>query len=216
MKFKTQVGPLVWTYVSGKGSAKYGKQFTSEDPFDFEYKASMKVDKASGDKIQKVINDFWKENKPAKILKPTSTFLKPEMVESDKTDEYGANVKVESGNYIISASTNAAFKTKDGVKPAKIALLNSKGQKLPDSHPLVSGDVGVGEGSTGVIHGNLAITEYEGKAYVKFYLGGVQFAKLVPYEGNDIDADALDIEEDDGCGIETDGCDVENIAGPAL
>jgi len=211
MKFKTKVLPLKWTYISGTGAPKYGKQFTSEDPFDFEYKASAIVDAKQAKEIQKQINEFWKENKPAKIVKPTTTFLKPEMVESDSVDEYGAKIKKPSGNYVLSASTNSVFKTKDGIVKSNIAILNSKGQKFPEIHPLVKGEVGVGDGSLGVIHGDMAITEYEGKAYVKLYLKGVQFAKFVPYEGGGIDAEDLGV-EDDGTNLESDGCDVENIS----
>ena len=218
MRFKTPVLPLKWTYISGTGAPKYGKQFTSEDPFDFEFKASAVVDEKQAKAIQKQINDFWKENKPAKIVKPTTTFLKPEMAESDDIDEYGAKIKKPTGNYILSASTNVAFKTKDGIAKSSIAILNSKGQKFAESHPLVKGEVGVGDGSIGVIHGDMAITEYEGKAYVKLYLKGVQFAKFVPYEGGGIEAEDLGV-EDDGTTMESDGCEVENIsedAKPAL
>jgi hypothetical protein len=224
IKFKTSVKPLQWAHVSGKGSAKYGKDFTSENPLDFEYKATIIIDKVEAKTVQKVINDFWAENKPAKIVKPTSTFLKPELTEGKDKDEYGAAIKVETGNFSISASTNAAFKnSKDPAnpKPTKITLLRANGEKFPATHPLVLGDVGIGEGSKGIIHGTLAVTEYEGKAYIKFYLSGIQFAKFVPYEGSSIDAEAIGSEEeDDGCGVDTDGCDVENIAdtnqGPAL
>lgn len=211
MKFKTKVLPLKWTYISGTGSPKYGKQFTSEDPFDFEYKASTIVDAKQAKEIQKQINEFWRENKPAKIVKPTTTFLKPEMVESDSVDEYGAKIKKPSGNYVLSASTNSVFKTKEGIVKSNIAILNSKGQKFPEIHPLVKGEVGVGDGSLGVIHGDMAITEFEGKAYVKLYLKGVQFAKFIPYEGGGIDAEDLGV-EDDGTNLESDGCDVENIS----
>ena len=199
--WKTPVGPLKWTFVSDKGAPKYGKEYTSEDPADFEYKASMIVDGKTAKHIQNtVIKPFWDANKPAKIAKPTSTFLKPEMVETDDVDEYGAKLKKESGNYIISASTNANFKNKDGWVPNKIVLLRKNGQTLPENHPLVKGDVGVADGSTGVIHGVLAVTEYEGKAYVKFYLKGVQFAKFVPYESTGVTAEALEGDEDDGLG----------------
>jgi len=218
-KFKTPVGTLSYVYVSGQGSAKYGKDKSSTNPLDFEFKASMKVDKTTANKIQATINAFWKDNKPAKVAKPTTTFLKAEMIDGNEKDEYGEAVKVESGMYLVNASTNAAFADRANpgqTKPANIALLNSKGVKFPESHPLSKGTVGVGEGSKGIIHGTLAITEYEGKAYVKFYLAGVQFSKFVAYEGNSLDADEIDSEEDDGCGIETDGCDVENIAEPEV
>ncbi len=214
-KLKTDVAPLLWTYVSGNGAAKYGKDNNSENPLDFEFKASMKIDKATATKVQAVINGYWKENKPAKVVKPTSTFLKPEMVEGEEKDEYGAAVKVESGNYIISASTNAAFKDKKDpgkTNPAKITLLRKNGERFAASHPLVLGEVGVGEGSKGIIHGSIAITEYEGKAYVKFYLAGIQFATFIPYEGSSLDVDDLGGDDDDGCGVETDGCDVDNIS----
>jgi hypothetical protein len=211
MKFKTQpygIHNLIYTYVSGKGSPKYGKDASSEDLKDFEFKASIIVDKTQADKIQKVINDFWKDNKPEKAKAPKSTFLKPEMKPSDtEKDEYGEPVKVPTGNYIVTASTNRVINGKD----VTITLLNSKGQKLPGSHPLVTGEVGVGDESTGVIHGTLAVTQFEANAFVKFYLSGIQFAKFVPYTGNNIEADELDVEEDDGCSVEDDGCSVESV-----
>ena len=219
MNYKTKVHNLKWTFVTGKGSPKYGKQITSENPQDFEFKASIVVNAEEAKQIQKDINAFWKENKPAKIVKPTSTFLKVEMVDSDEVDEYGAKVKKESGNYLLSASTNAAFKTADGIKPTKVAVLNSKGQPFPESHPLILGEVGVSDESRGVIHGNLAITEYEGKAYVKFYLKGVQFAKFVPYDGSGISVDELESDGDDGSELTADdgsGMDVDGGLTPDL
>ena len=209
MKFKTSNGPLSYTYVSGKGAPKYGKDYNSENRLDFEYKATRIVDKKVAEEIQAVIKKFWDENKPAKIAKPTSTFLKPVMADSDKLDEYGEPIKVESGQFAISASTNAAFKGKDGISDTKLVLLRANGSPLPANHPLVTGEVGVGEGSQGIVHGNLAITEYEGKAYVKFYLKGVQFAKFVPYEGDNVDATEIVVEDD---GLGGDGLDVEPVS----
>ena len=211
MRFKTSVGPLSWTFITGKGAPKYGKQYTSEDPLDFEYKASRVIDEKEAKEVQKLINDFWKENKPAKVVKPTSTFLKPEMVDSNKKDEYGAPIKVESGKYVITASTNAAFSTKDGIIPSKVAVLNKHGKPFPETHPLMLAEVGVADGSIGVIHGELKVTEYEGKAYVKMYLKGVQFAKFIPYELAGLEAEELDYEGDDGSEVEIDGCDVETV-----
>ena len=141
------------------------------------------------------------------------------MVETDKKDEYGAPIKKESGKFIITASTNAAFKKGDEITPAKVTVLNKAGKPFADVHPLKLGEVGVADGSIGVIHGSLAVTEYEGKAYVKFYLKGVQFAKFVPYAFEQIEAEELDYEGDDGSEVEVDGCEVEAIANhekPAL
>ncbi len=211
MKFKTPNLPLKWTHISGKGSPKYGKDFNSENVADFEYKATVIVTAEQAKAIRATMMGFWNENKPAKIQKPTTTFLKEEMAESDEVDEYGAKIKKPTGNFTISASTNTHFKSKDGMKATKIAILNSKGIAFPATHPLVVGDVGVGDGSKGVIHGSLAITEYEGKAYVKFYLKGVQFAKFVAYEGNSVDAEDLGIDEDDGSSVEDDGMSVDTI-----
>lgn len=211
MRFKTENSPLKWTHISGKGSPKYGKEFTSDNRADFEYKASVVVSPEQSKSIKETIMEFWNANKPAKIAAPSSTFLKEEMVNSDKTDDYGRAIKKPSGVFYITASTNVGF-TKDGeFKPTKIAILNSKGVAFPDSHKLVMGDVGVADGSKGVIHGTLAITEYEGKAYVKFYLKGVQFSKFIPYEGNSVDAEDLGTDEDDGSSVEDDGMTVDSI-----
>lgn len=212
-KWKTSNGPLQWTHVSGKGAPKYGKQYTSEDPADFEYKATRIVTAEEAKVIQAEINEFWKANKPAKIAKPSSTFLKPILEATNEKDEYGEPIKKESGKYSVTASTNASFKGKEGYVSTKIVLLRGNGTEIPANHPLVVGTVGVGEGSEGIIHGSLAVTEYEGKAYVKFYLKGVQFSKFVPYEGSGVEADDIGVTDD---GFDTDGLDVEPVTGPQL
>lgn len=210
MKYKTKIQPLLWTYLSGKGASKYGKSYLSEDPADFEYKASILVTSDEAKDIQEDINTFWKENKPKKVQKPTSTFLKPEMIDSGKKDTYGAIIKKASGSFLVSASTNTVFVSPAGVVTEnKVVILNRLGVKFPDNHPLVLGDVGVADNSKGVIHGEMAITEYEGKAYVKLYLKGVQFVKFVPYEGTNIESEELEGDGDDGSSVEVDGCVVE-------
>ncbi|RLA59501.1 MAG: hypothetical protein DRQ78_10545 [Epsilonproteobacteria bacterium] len=208
--------PLVWCYVSGKGSAKYGKDFKSENPADFEFKASMKISAKEADELDKLIVAFWNANKPDKVVSPTSTFLKPEMVDGTKKDKFGKLEKVESGKFTITASTNTCFGKGADLKMTSIKLLNSKGVEIPQSHPLQKGDVGVGEGSEGFIHGKMAITEYEGKAYVKYYLAGVQFTKFVEYSGDGVEAVEVEVEDD---GLGGDGLDVHDetpVDGPAV
>ena len=211
MKFKTPNLPLKWTHISGKGSPKYGKDFNSENPLDFVFKATVIVNAEQAKVIRDTMMEFWNANKPAKIMKPTSTFLKEEEADSDELDEYGAPIKKPTGNYTVTASTNTHFRSKDGLVPTKIAILNSKGMPFPSNHKLVLGEVGVGDGSKGVIHGSLAVTEYEGKAYIKFYLKGVQFAKFVPYEGSSLEAEDLGVDSDDGSSVEDDGMLVESL-----
>ncbi|MCD6320402.1 MAG: hypothetical protein J7M03_06945 [Candidatus Desulfofervidaceae bacterium] len=207
---------LIYSYVSGKGSAKYGKDFKSENPADFEFKASMRIGKKDAAELDKLIIAFWNAHKPEKVAAPTSTFLKAEMIDGTKKDKFGKLEKVESGSFIITASTNTCFGKGADLKMTSIKLLNSKGVEIPKSHELQTGTVGVGEGSEGFIHGKMAITEYEGKAYVKYYLAGVQFTKFVPYEGDGIDAVDVEVEDD---GLGGDGLDVQDESqgdGPAV
>jgi len=210
MKFKTKPSKLIYTYISGKGAPKYGVDYTEEDPTKFDFKASVILTAQEAKPIQKLIADFWQENKvSSKKLK--STFLKEEMQVSDEKDEYGEPIKVATGNYILTASTNRAFKNKNGdVALNSIGIYTSKGEKLPDSHPLVAGEIGVGEGSTGIIHGDIAVTTYESNAFVKLYLKGVQFTKFVPRELDTVDTEDVSTDEDDGLG--GDGLDIADTS----
>ena len=204
MKMKTENSKLIYTFVSGKGSPKYGKQYTSEDPLDFEFKASIRLTAAEAKQYEKIAAAFWKENKITGF-KLAGTFLKEEEEITDELDDYGEKIKKPTGFYILTASTNRAFKKKDGVDETTIALYRANGKKIPATHPLVLGEVGVGENSTGIIHGKVALSKYEKNAYVKIYLQGIQFTNFIPRElEGAIDTEEIIVEDD---GFDSDGLD---------
>jgi len=212
MKYKTEPRELIYTYISGKGAPKFGVEYTNEDPSKFDFKASQVLTAEEAKPVQKIIKDFWAENKDKYSGKKLSgTFLSEEMKVTEDKDEYGEPIKMATGNYVLTASTNAAFKNNKGeINLNSIGIYTSKGVKLAAPHPLVVGEVGVGEGSQGIIHGEIAVTTFESKAYVKLYLKGVQFTKFVARELAGVDAEELDVEDD---GLGGDGLDVTDASG---
>jgi hypothetical protein len=193
LTYKTPLLPLQWVVISGQGRLKYKKE-DNGDPENYQYQATAVFpDEASMKKEKAKFDKFWRENKPAGLTKQKYSLFKPEEVPDldkdgkEQKDEDDAVIMKPTGRWLLAAKTNVAWP--DG-KPNKVKLLRANGS------PLNIGDKGIGEGSTGVIHGQIGFNTYEGNEGLLFFLTGVQLKKFVEYVGEEIEAD--DLGEDEG------------------
>ncbi|MCI4437837.1 MAG: hypothetical protein JHC33_13605, partial [Ignisphaera sp.] len=75
-------------------------------------------------------------------------------------------------------------------KPNIVKVMRANGTPL-DLHGKA-----IGDGSEGVIHGNITVNGFKGNEGLNFYLTGVQLKKFVEYSGTELQAD--DLGEDEG------------------
>ena len=200
-KVKTMVGALKYVYIKGEGR----NQAMPGEPARMQYVASLVCPKDSDihKDIEAQIDAEWNAYKALNKVKgkPHTNGIKDEYVKDPKskidpdTEEVA---KVPSGNVIITFKTNVAFP--DG-KPQEVKVKDRKGGDITKAYADVPWSIG--EGSMGRIFGTAMGNSIGGKHKVTLYLNGIQLAKLVKYEGNDIDADEIegeDIDVDDGMG----------------
>lgn len=211
--FKTPLLPLFYVSVRGQGKLK----MDAEDnglPENYQYCATVKMDKATAEKLNKTVDKFWRDNKPQGVGKRKYELIKEEMVKvlddagKPKLDEDDEPIKEATGLWTLQAKTITHW-PKDG-KPNIVKMLGSSGKPLAEDHPLGEG---CGEDTLGIIHGTLGINAYSGNEGVQFYLNGIQIKEstYTEYAGSDIDADEIEddvadttIEDDEN----TDGPDV--------
>ena len=197
--YKTPLSELMWVSISGQGKLKY--EGDENNPDDYIYTVTARFDKAQADKVSKDILAFWNENRDSagfKNKEPKYGLPKPE------EDEDGN----ETGFYTLQAKTTTVWP--DG-KANRIKVLRANGNVID------LGDQQIGNGSTGVVHGDLAISGNKANHGISFYLKAVQLKKFVPYTGSDVEAD--DLGEDEG--LEDDGLGaIENLnaeqSGPSI
>lgn len=183
---KTPVADLKYCFINGKGKAKLdgsGNPSTT----DFEYTASIMFPEGSETHkaIETMLDNVWANAKDAqgiKQAKPKSNGLK--QVKDKETDE-------PTGDMLFSFKTNATWS--DG-KAQIIEILNGKGEKITSA--MAEQEIGIGDGSRGVIHGSVGVYLFGGKYGLTPYLKAVQLAKLVKFTGSNIEADELDEAED--------------------
>jgi hypothetical protein len=210
LTFKTPLAPLMWVNVSGQGKKKYDptNQLDDTDPSNFQYTATVKLTKAQADVIIAQLKEFWKNNKPIGATSMKYDLVKPELEKvldkngQPQEDEDGAPITKETGFYLMQAKTSTVWP--DG-KPTNIQIMNNHGLPLN-----LRGKV-AGEGSTGVVHGNISVNSFKGNEGLNFYLTGVQFLKFVEHTGSDIEADDLG----EGEGLEDLELE-EALSGPAI
>ena len=206
LQFKTPLLPLSWVNISGQGKLKMNADDDGK-PSNYNYTATviypdektMLVDK-------KKFDTFWRENKPQGCTKQNYDMFKPEMVAdldadgNEQHDEDDALIKKPTGRWTLAAKTVTVW-PKDN-KPNKVKVLRANG------NPLDLGDKAIGEGSIGVIHGQVGINVYAGNEGLAFYLNAVQLKKFVEYTGSD-DVDTDDLGSDEGLDdVEMDTADV--------
>ena len=210
LAFKTPLCPLSWVNISGMGKKKYDptNQLDDTDPSNFQYTATVKLTKAQADVIIAQLKEFWKNNKPVGATSMKYDLVKPELEKvldkngQPQEDEDGAPITKETGFYQMQAKTSTTWA--DG-KPNIVKVMRANGQ------PLELHGKAIGDGSEGVVHGNITVNGFKGNEGLNFYLTGVQLKKFVEYTGTDIEAE--DLGEDEGL----DDLDLDTaVAGPAI
>lgn len=193
-KVKTLKGALKYVFITGEGrnNARPGQEPKMQ------YVASLCVEKDGP--IHKDILDKigaeWKAYKDQYGVKglPKSNGIKDEMIKDPKGEIDPATEevkKVPTGNVLITFKTNT--KWPDG-SAHEVKVYDGKGTDITKA--VHAADWGIGEGSTGIIHGIAMGNNVGGDHKVTLYLSAVQLAKLVKYEGNSVDADEIEDAED--------------------
>jgi hypothetical protein len=192
--FKTPLSPLSWVVVRGQGKLKMNKE-DNGDPANYNYTATATLTEEQANKLIPIIDDFWRKNKPKGVGKKKFDLIKKEMVKvldadgKPKLDEDDEPIKEWTGKYTIQAKTMTQWP--DG-KPTNPKILGSSGKPLPEDHPAAAD--GIGNGTEGIIHGSLGISNYTGNEGVVFFLSGVQIKEstLQPMGSDDIQAEELE------------------------
>jgi hypothetical protein len=131
------------------------------------------------------IDNFWEEARKEMGIKkaePKTTIYKPVLdAEGNETDEVEFKFK-----------TNATFK--DG-KTNLAKIYNAKGVDV--TKEFIENNTQIGNGTTGVVFGSLAIYEYAKSFGVTSYLKGIQIKKLVEFDDGIKAEDISDGEGDD-------------------
>jgi hypothetical protein len=195
MNFKTPLCELMWVSIDGKGKLKYDPNgmLDENDPQNYHYTATARLTKEQADSIKKALQEFWRNNKPQGATKQKYDIVKPELEKvldeqgKEVLDEDGAPVMKETGYYVMQFKTKTVWP--DG-KPNKVKVLRANGT------PIDLGDTKIGNGSTGVIHGNIMINSFKGNEGLLANLQAIQLKKLVPYAEDDVEAE--DLGDDEG------------------
>lgn len=207
-KVKTQLGNLKYVFITGEGR---NNAMTGEEPR-MQYVASLSVPKdgPTHKHFLAQIDEEWNAYKTKFGVKglPKTNGIKDELTNdpSGKIDPATeAIAKISTGNVLITFKTNT--KWTDG-KPQVIKVFDHKGTNITTA--VQNAGWAIGEGSTGVIHGTAQGNNVGGTQKVTLYLTAVQIAKLVKYEGSNIETDELEGDDIDL------GSDVSAIEGPQL
>lgn len=207
--FKTPLAPLMWVNVRGQGKLRMNAD-DNGDPANYQYVAQAVLTEKQAEALNKTIDEFWRKNKPKGVGKRKFELVRKEMVKvldsegKPKLDADDEPIKEETGNYVIQAKTMTQWP--DG-KPNIVKVLGSDGRVLPDDHPAVAD--GIGNGTEGIIHGSLGISNYAGNEGCVLFLNGVQIKEstLTSPSSDDIEAEAIDDDVAD-TDVEADGPDV--------
>ena len=192
--FKTPLAKLEWVNVRGQGKLRMNAEDNGE-PKNYQYVATAILTPEQAETMNKIVDDFWRKNKPKGVGKRKFELIKPEtrkVLNEDGTPKLDADdepIKEETGNFTIQVKTNTTWP--DG-KPNHPKILGSNGKPVSEEHAAVVD--GIGNGTEGIIHGSLGITAYSGNEGVVAFLKGVQIKEstLQPVDSDEIEADALE------------------------
>jgi len=182
----TPIGELHWVVVDGDGI----DASMEKDGSKMVFQASLHLasDSKEAKEFKAKLNEVWAQYKADNKLKGKPKSLGYKEL-TDDNDE-------PTGIIEFRAKTNVTFK--DG-KPNKVKVFNAKGQDITEAY--AESTTKIGNGSIGRLYVTLRGYSVPGNAGVSIYLAAVQIAKLVPYEGNNVEAKELDTTEDDGTDI---------------
>ena len=182
-KFKTPLGELKYVFINGEGR---NQAMPGNDPR-MQFVASLELtrDSAAHKALQASINTEWDAYKVKVGLKP-ATQPKTNGIKPVLDKETGA----ETDKVLVTFKTDT--KWKDG-NAQVIKVFDHKGTDITAAAH--SAPWSIGSGSTGVIHGSASGNDAGGAHKVTLYLTAVQIAKLVKYEGSEVECE--DLEGDD-------------------
>lgn len=194
-RVKTKVGPLKYVYITGEGK----NQAMPGEPERMQYTASivMPKDGEAHKFLLDQIEEEWKAYKAKFGVKgrPKTNGIKDEYVKapSGEIDPETEEVRrIPTGNVIATFKTNTTWP--DG-NPQIVKVKDRKGKDITEAIRAASWSIG--EGSQGIIYGTAMGNNIGGTHKVTLYLTAIQLAKLVKYEGNDVEVEEIDGEDID-------------------
>lgn len=194
-KIKTKVVELKYTFIDGEGRNQARKG--DEPRMQYVTTAVMKKDGPEHKALLAEIDAEWKTYKEkfgAKGL-PKTNGIKDEMMKdpSGAIDPATEDIrKIPTGNVVATFKTNT--KWPDG-NPQVVKVFDHKGNDITTAFQ--KADWSIGNGTTGIIHGTAMGNNVGGDHKVTLYLSAVQIAKLVKYDGNNVDAGEIEGEDID-------------------
>lgn len=198
-RVKTMVSPLKYVYIKGEGR---NQALKGDDPR-MQYVASviMKENGVEHKALLALIDEEWEAYKAEHGVKgrPKTNGIKPQLTKDPEgtiDPETEEVAKIPTGNVIATFKTNT--KWPDG-NPQVVAVKDRKGKDITAA--VTEAAWSIGDGSLGIIHGTAVGNNIGGTQKVTLYLSAVQLAKLVKYEGNEVECDEIegeDIDLDDG------------------
>lgn len=171
-------------YVSIKGEGINGAMPGEPEKMKYQAIGRIKKDSKELKDFQKQLTEIWKSYCKEFNVKgsPATNGIKPELVNSDKLDEYGNPIKVETDYVLITFKTGTTFK--DG-NPRKIPLYHPNQTDITELYH--KQEWTIGNGTKGVIHGVASPNNVGGKHKITLYLSGLQLhSNLVKYTGNNV------------------------------
>lgn len=213
-KVKTKVCKLKYVFIKGEGR----NQAMPGEPERMQFVATavMKKDGEAHKFLLSQIEAEWKQYKEQYGVKglPKTNGIKDEFMKdpSGKIDPATEEIaKVPTGNVLATFKTNTTWP--DG-NPQVVKVKDRKGKDITEA--VAAADWAIGEGSEGIIHGTAMANNIGGTHKVTLYLAAVQLAKLVKYEGNEVECDEIEGEDID-LGDDVSGIDAsDTVDGPAL
>ena len=203
MNFKTKLHPLSWVTVRGQGKLKKEdpkKPLDKDDPSSYNYCGTVTLTPEMAEFYKKILDKFWRDNKPAGVGKQKYDVVKEEFKfdldasGNKKLDGDDEPIKIATGKWTMMAKTLTEWP--DG-KPNVVKLLGSNGKPLPEGHGLESG---CGEGTMGILHCTVGINDFSDNEGLQIYLNGVQIKDSTYTEfvgGNEVDADEIEDDVED-------------------
>jgi len=213
-KVKTKVVDLKYVFITGDGR----NQAMPGEPERMQFVASavMPKDGEAHKFLLEQINEEWKIYKEKFGVKglPKTNGIKDEMQAdpSGEIDPATENIKrIPTGNVIAQFKTNTTWP--DG-NAQVVKVKDRKGKDITAA--INNADWDIGSGSKGIIFGSASANNIGGTHKVTLYLTAIQLAKLVKYEGDDIQCDEIEGEDID-LGDDVAAIDESDTAeGPAL
>jgi len=194
-KCKTKVAELKYVFIDGEGR---NQAMPGEAPrMQYVVSAVMKKDSPEHKFLLEQIDAEWKTYKEKFGVKglPKTNGIKDEMAKdpNGEIDPATEEVKkIPTGNVIATFKTNT--KWPDG-NPQIVKVYDHKGNDITAA--VTNASWSIGNGSTGIVHGSCVANNVGGTHKVTLYLTAIQLAKLVKYEGNEVEAEEIDGEDID-------------------